>query len=215
LLSLIAADSDDEQALAAITVAGAPIVGLLGAGVGAIQGTWVEQELTSSCGRAQEPRADELAATTRSVERDGFMFGLGFGGGSRGLERSDESEGTTILNSRIGYVVRRDLVLNWETTSSELSRSSLTYTANALGITWFPQNTDTFVRGGVGWGTRSSAWTFWGGSNSRTGLAVLIAAGYEWRVATRYTLGPHIEFSWMNLDRDVNTLGVALDLNRY
>ncbi len=54
-------------------------------------------------------------------------------------------------------------------------------------------------------------------SADETGLGVLAAAGYEWRVTRMFALGPHGEFTWMDLDDvgSANMFGGALDFNWY
>jgi len=161
-------------------------------------------------------------------DRNGFMIGFGVGGGSAGIEDGDEREGSATGNFRIGYAVRPDLVLHFEGSGwtkkvdegGFLDEVTWTFSTGTAAITWFPGNAGAFLRAGLGAGTASVEVDFGGGlrgTYDETGLGVLGAVGYEWRLTRMFALGPHAEFTWMDLDDigSANVIGGALDFNWY
>lgn len=164
-------------------------------------------------------------AGTHPHDRNGFMIGFGVGGGGQGREDVDEREGSVIGNFRIGYAVQPDLVVHFEGTAWTKTFDSFagdrtwTFSTAAAAATWFPGNVGAFVRGGVGVGTASVEQETGGFrvTYDETGFGVLAGAGYEWRLTPKFALGPHVEFSWMDLDSigSADMVGGALDFNWY
>lgn len=158
-------------------------------------------------------------------DRNGFMIGLSVGGGSQGVEDEDEREGSGTGNFRIGYAVRPDLVLHFEGTGwtktfdSAFGDATWTFSTGTAALTWYPNAGGGFLRGGVGVGTASLEIEDSGikVSADESGLGLVAAAGYEWRLTRKFALGPHGEFVWMDLG-DVGTanmFGGSLDFNWY
>ena len=158
-------------------------------------------------------------------DRNGFMIGFSLGGGSQGIEDSDEREGSGTGNFRIGGAIRQDLVIAFEgqgwskTIEDPLGDFIWTFSTATAAITVYPGGGGGFLRGGVGVGTASVEFDG-GGFNvtaDESGLAVLAAGGYEWRLTRKFALGPHAEFVWMDLDEvgSANMVGGSLDFDWY
>jgi hypothetical protein len=159
-------------------------------------------------------------------DRNGFMIGFSVGGGSQGVEDEDEREGSGTGNFRIGYAVQPDLVVAFEgsgwtkTFDTAFGEATWTFSTAAAALTWYPGGQGAFLRGGVGVGTASvevdtGPFTV---SDDESGLGLLGAAGYEWRLTSKFALGPHAEFTWMDLSDEVgsaNMFGGGLDFDWY
>jgi hypothetical protein len=165
-------------------------------------------------------------AGTHPHDRNGFMIGFGVGGGSVGIKNGDGREGSVTGNFRIGYALRPDLVLAFEgnawskTFSTDQGDLTWTFSTGTASVTCFPQNMGFFLRGGIGFGTanveleRNNVKI----SADDTGLGLLAAAGYEWRLTQKFALGPQVEFSYQNEGGDVessNIIAGGLNFNWY
>jgi hypothetical protein len=158
-------------------------------------------------------------------DRSGFMLGFGVGGGSGGIEGGDDREAGVILDLRVGYAIRSDLVVHYEsstwtkrqdTTVGDLRWTLSTHTA---AVSFFPRGGGLLLRGGVGFGVGSIELeqnnTI--ASSDATGFGFLVAAGYEWRLSKMFALGPHVEYTYQDLgDQGTSdVIGGALDFNWY
>jgi hypothetical protein len=165
--------------------------------------------------------------------RNGFCAGVGFGLESVAWTDANGSrrpaEGSGVLNARAGYAVKPDLVLGVEfwgwAKSYELSTSTLPVPVNVklsgttACVTYFPGAAGFFVRAGAGlaYGQVSvepppSVNGVASSKDTRTGLALDLAPGYEWRVASRFALGFQGDFVYLGLDSELsNVFGYGLN----
>jgi hypothetical protein len=138
--------------------------------------------------------------------RDGWILGLGIGGGSVGLssggQTSDrESGGTGHL--RAGYILNPKVSIGfegnfWFKTVDGVDWTFDTFTAAA---TFYPGDGFT-LRAGIGGGgveaaVRSGNTTT---TASETGLGVSTGVGYEIRVLRSWAVVPQVDYSYINLD---------------
>ncbi len=169
--------------------------------------------------------AASAQAGTHPHDRNGFMIGFSVGGGSAGIDGGDGREGGATGNFRIGYAVRPDLVLHLEsaawtrTFSEQLGDVTWTFSSTTAAVSYHVPNSGAFFRGGIGFGV-ANVEVETGGvkvSDDETGLGLLFATGYEWRLTTKFALGPHVDFTYQNLDAIgySNVIGGGLGFNWY
>lgn len=165
-------------------------------------------------------------ATLHPHERHGFMIGFGLGGGSAGIKDVGERKGGGTGNFRIGYAVRPDLVLAFEgaawskTVREGVDDVTWTFSTGAAALTYFPSNTGVFIRGGLGFGTASAQIVENNVrvSADKTGLGLVVAGGYEWRLTKKFAIGPQVEFTYQHEGgaiESTNVIGGGLNLNWY
>jgi hypothetical protein len=174
-----------------------------------------------------------LNAVAAAHVRNGFCAGVGFGLESVAWTNADgdrqPAEGSGAMNARAGYAVKPDLVLGIEfwgwSKSYELSTSTLPVpvdvrlSATTACVTYFPGAAGFFVRAGVGlaYGTESvepppSVTGVPSSKDSRSGVAVDFAPGYEWRVARRFALGFQGDIVYLGLGDELsNVFGYGLN----
>lgn len=163
-------------------------------------------------------------AGTHPPDRNGFMIGFGVGGGGASLDGSDREGGAT-GNFRIGYALRPDVVLHYEgaawtrTFDEPAGDVTWSFSTNAAALTYYPPQSGLFVRGGIGFGTaRVEVKT--GNvkvSHDETGLGLLAAAGWEFRLTRKFALAPQLGFAYQTLDGldNSNFVDVSLGFNWY
>lgn len=174
--------------------------------------------------------ATMVLATTATAaryphDRNGFMIGFGLGGGSGTIEDADDREFGGVGNFRIGYAVRQDFVVHYEgsawtrTWDEGIQEFTVTLSTNTAALTYYPPGSGLFLRGGIGLATakfelEQDNVTI---STDETGLGLLLAAGYEWRLTRKFALGPHVEFTYQSLDEleSANVISGVLDFNWY
>ena len=131
--------------------------------------------------------------------------------------------------TRVGYAIKPDLVLGVEfwgwAKNYELSTSTLPVpvdvklAATTACVTYFPGAAGFFVRAGVGlaYGSVSvepppSVTDVPSSKDTRSGLALDLAPGYEWRVARRFALGFQGDVVYLGLDSELsNVFGYGLN----
>ena len=166
----------------ALTLMG--ILGLLVASTGASAGTWEHT-------------------------REGFLIGFSAGAGGAALELApttggtitSEREGGGAGNFRIGYAVTPTVALAIESNAwgksenvaifgSEFDYSYRVQVA-AFAATWYPGEGGFFLRGGLGVGTGRIEVKDQNATAEikDSGLGVLAAVGYEWRLTQKFALG--------------------------
>lgn len=165
------------------------------------------------------------------------MIGFGLGGGSQGVEDLDEREGGPTGNFRIGYAVQPTLVLQLESLAWFKSQENeivgfepfsgdpiigditFTFSTTVAALTYYPPSSGLFLRGGVGVGMAEIEIEALGVtiSDDETGLGLLGALGYEWRLTRKFALAPEIDFTYQSLDEigSTNMIGGSLGLNWY
>jgi hypothetical protein len=167
------------------------------------------------------------------AHRTGFFIGFGMGLGMASWQWADPSEygsspsesaGTG--NFRLGGAVRDDLVLGaefqgwakkWriETSAGDrLGDATVQMGSLTFAATWWPGNVGAYIRGGLGIG-RARVELDDGNTSvtpdADTGLALLWALGYEWRVTDKFALGPQAEVVYLGVDGDIFGNATVLD----
>lgn len=140
--------------------------------------------------------------------RDGWMLGLGIGGGSAGLEvdglGSSDREGGGAGLFRVGYVIQPQFGIGLESSawSKEVDGDRLTFSVTTAAASYYPGAGSFFLRGGVGvangeFSTHSGSTTV---KTSESGVGFLVGAGTEWRLARSFALGPEVTYSYGSFD---------------
>jgi len=137
--------------------------------------------------------------------RQGWLLGLGFGGGSAAVSDdsgSSDRQGGFAGSLRVGYAFTPEvsLELNSNAWIREESGTTVSFSVAAVALNYYPGAAGLVLRGGVGVGTVDVSTSFGPGtiSASETGLGLTGGAAYEFRVTQRVALGPQIDFAWTN-----------------
>jgi hypothetical protein len=144
-------------------------------------------------------------------ERDGWMLGANLGGGTAGLNVSgfDTDRETGVAGSlRFGYAFQNQFAVGLEGNAWTKSVDNETWTFSVGGpsFTYYPAGQGFYMRAVVG-GGRVEYKIQSGGSSisvSDTGFGLIGGAGYEFRVARRFALGPQIDYSYSRIDSDLS-----------
>jgi hypothetical protein len=120
------------------------------------------------------------------------------------------------MNARAGYAIRPDLLVGVEfwgwakeydiQTSDGAIPVDVRLTATSLAATFFPGAGGFFVRLGAGlaYGTIDASppasVEAEAVSENDAGVAVVLAPGYEWRIASRFALGAQGDVVYLGLD---------------
>jgi hypothetical protein len=146
------------------------------------------------------------AAALHPHERDGWMVGLGFGGGSAAITSggvTSDREGGTSAHLRAGYVLTPRVSIgvegnSWFKTIEGVDWMFDTFTAEA---TVYPGSGFT-LRAGIGGGTAEAAVSSGNVTTTATesGLGMSTGVGYEIRVARKWAIVPQFDVSFVNLD---------------
>ena len=180
----------------------------------------------TACAVLATTLASPARGGTHPHDRNGFMIGFSVGGGSQGIEDGDEREGSVTGNLRVGYAVRPDLVVHFEGTGwtktfdTVFGDATWSFSTATAALTCYPGGGGAFLRGGIGIGTARLKIENAGieVSEDESGLGLVAAVGYEWRLTKKFAMGPHGEFVWMDLGEDVGTadnFGGGLDFDWY
>lgn len=157
-------------------------------------------------------------------ERDGWTLGLNLGGGTAGVNVSgfdSGREGGAAGNLRVGYAFQNQFAVGLEGNAwtKNVDNETWTFSFGGPTFTFYPGSQGFYLRGGVGVGTakyeaESGGVTF---SASDNGFGVLGAAGYEFRLARKFSLGPQIDYSYakVNSDFSVNYWNFTVGGNWY
>lgn len=157
-------------------------------------------------------------------ERDGVVLGFNVGGGSANLEVDNitgDRESGGAANIRVAYMAQPALAIGAESNlwSKEIEGVTWTFSVIAAALTFYPSGEGFFIRGGVGSGTISAELRDSGASVSvsDSGLGLLGALGYEWRLTRKFALGPELDFGWMDVGDEVtaNYFNLTAALNWY
>jgi hypothetical protein len=148
--------------------------------------------------------------------RDGFFIGFGLGLGNaganlNGLDPDRENSGTG--NFRLGWAIANNTTLglessSWMKTYGNIDGAGtdlkLTGTVTTFALTYFPQNIGFYLRGGLGvaTGTAKLENGVLSISDTETGLGLLGALGYEWRLTQKFALGPQFQYAYLNIGGD-------------
>jgi outer membrane autotransporter protein len=99
-----------------------------------------------------------------------------------------------------------------------VGEGDLTLSAVTFGVTYFPGNMGFFVRGGLGFASADATVALEtggvfdvSGESVDTGLGILAATGYEWRLTDKFALGPQVELVYLAIDGDLVENAVVVD----
>ena len=168
--------------------------------------------------------AGNSAAGQWPHERDGVFLGVNLGGGSAGVNVAgfdSDREGGAAGNFRFGYAFQNQFGLSLEGNAwtKEADGGTWTFSVGGVAFTYYPSGQGFFVRGGIGSGSMEYERNF--GSTtikvSDSGLGLLGAMGYEFRLARKFALGPQIDYSYAKIDDDVsiNYVNFTIGANWY
>jgi hypothetical protein len=136
--------------------------------------------------------------------RQGWLIGLGMGGGSAGISDGSNRETGFAGSFRLGYAFNPTISLELGSNAWLKDENGTTVTFSFAGPTldFYPGASGLVLRGGVGVGTVDVSTSFGGGtfSASESGLGLSVGAGYEFRVTRRFALGPQVDFTWTDQD---------------
>jgi hypothetical protein len=161
-------------------------------------------------------------------DHDGWSIGFGVGGGSAGVsfdnsEGSSDRTGGGMGSFRVGYPLNPKVTIGLETNGWSKTETvegvdaTVTFTATTVGAAFFPSE-GLVLRAGVGLGQNKFQLAEGGLSLSKTesGLGILYGAGYEFRLARTFALGPQLTGGFSTFDGgSANWIGGTLEFNWY
>lgn len=160
------------------------------------------------------------AEAGRPHKRTGLALGFGLGGGTAAWDWSqpvfgNANEGSGTGNVRIGGAIRQDLVLGLEASAwaknydilvagQSVGTAKVTFSTTTFAGTWYPGGGGYFVRGGVGLAAAKLEVTFPVGpfdsaQHTDSGVGLLAATGYEWRLTDKFAMGPQVELAFLGI----------------
>ena len=157
-------------------------------------------------------------------ERDGVVLGFNVGGGTAGLDvdnASSDRESGAAANVRVAYAFRPEFTFGLESNiwTKEIDGVTWTFSVVAAGFTYYPSGQGLFLRAGIGSGTISAEISQGGTTLSAddSGIGLLGAIGYEWRLTRKFALGPQADFGFMDVGDNVsaNYFNLTAALNWY
>lgn len=160
--------------------------------------------------------------------RESGVIGLSLGFGNAGADLTtvaavDRRNGFS-GSFRLGFVVNPSFTGAFEATgwSTVDGSDQWTFALLAGAVTWFPSpQKGYFLRGGLGWGAttvvRDRDLPTERRFQDRSGLGVLLGAGYEFRISKQVSFGPDVQWVYINSQGDLTTtadfLSFLIDLN--
>lgn len=157
-------------------------------------------------------------------ERDGVVLGFNLGAGTAGINFTgvdSDREGGLAGGLRVAYAFTPELAVGLEGNfwTKEVDNQTWTFSVGAAALTYYPGAKGFFVRGGIGGGSMEFE-TEQGGvtySASDDGFGFLVGAGYEWRLARKFALGPEVDYSYAKISDDIslNYVNFTVGLNWY
>ncbi len=150
------------------------------------------------------------AAVAGQYPQDHNAWSIGFGGGGSSAAVTEDNlatsdrQGGQMWNLRAGYPLNELVSLAWEGNVWTKSQGDFefTFVTNTLGVAVYPSE-GLVLRGGIGIGNTTvnetnifrptSSW-------SKTGLGLHFAAGYDFRIARRFAIGPQLDYGLTTFD---------------
>lgn len=157
-------------------------------------------------------------AAQHAQTREGFWFNLGLGYGTLGCDNCDGRTGGLSGGLSLGGTVSKKLLLGVGTTGWTKSESGVTLTVGTLDarLRFYPSETGGFfLTGGLGLGTISAGLSGFG-SESETGVGVVLGLGYDIRVARNLSFTPFwngFAVRTSNADANVGQIGIGLTVH--
>lgn len=158
------------------------------------------------------------------MTRDSWYIGFGLGSGSGGFTfdngnhyRFNEGLSDPVavsLNFKVGATLSPTLLLGFDVTALRTEGTitdgfgnQATYGVQVTNydamLTWFPVERGPFLRGGLGLASISEDVTG-GGSNSRTGVGVLVGGGYAFWLGRSFNLTLNLDLSAQSYGKSLN-----------
>jgi opacity protein-like surface antigen len=158
-----------------------------------------------------------ITAAAHPQTRGGFFMGIGLARGSMGVSdasANDARESGWGGGFRLGYAPNPRFALGLENSNwigvGENSASTLNTFIAAVSV--FPAE-GLVLRGGAGVGTWAGAG---GGLSGEVGTGWTVGAGYEFRVARSFAIGPQLDYSGVSLSGiDTNFFNVGAGMTWY
>jgi len=167
--------------------------------------------------------ASVAAAGQYAQDHNGWSIGFGVGGSSAAVTvdnfGTSDREGGAMGNFRVGYPLNEMVSLSYEGNAWTKSQSgvTLTFAANTFGVALYPSEGLVF-RGGIGFGstTVSARIGNTSASQTETGLGLHVAAGYDFRIARTFAIGPQIDYGYTTFDGGhADWIGGGINFNWY
>jgi hypothetical protein len=139
--------------------------------------------------------------------RQGWLVGLGLGGGSAGISgggwSSDRKAGFA-GSVRVGYAFQSRLSLELSTIgwAKEENGTWLAFSASGPAVSYYPGGGGLVLSAGFGAGSAEASAQAGNVTvtTSESGFGVFGGVGYEFRVTRRFALGPQVHAGWIDLD---------------
>jgi hypothetical protein len=150
--------------------------------------------------------------------RDGFWFSGGLGFGSLGCDNCGDRTNGLSGGLSLGGTISPRFLLGVGSDAWTKSEQGATLTVATLDarVRFYPSTTGGFfLTGGVGVGSVTGSIAGFG-SNTESGLGVLLGLGYDIRVAKNTSITPYwsaFAMSNNNTDANVGQLGLAITLH--
>ena len=158
-----------------------------------------------------------IIAKAHPQTRGGFTMGLDVARGSAALSSgtgTPSREGGWGGGFRLGYAPNPKFALGLEgnTWVEVAAGSAVTLGTLTAAVSVFPAE-GLVLRGGIGVGDAAGAGD---GLSGEVGTGWMLGAGYEFRVARSFAIGPQIHYNVVNLQgADFNFVNIAFAMNWY
>lgn len=158
------------------------------------------------------------AQAQNTQTRDGLWFSGGLGYGSLGCDGCDSREGGVSGGLSFGGTITPRLLLGAGASGWTKSEQGATLTVGLVDarVRFYPQTRGGFfVTGGVGVGSVSASVDGFG-SDTETGVGLILGMGYDIRVARNTSITPYWNGYAMkndNTDANVGQLGLAITIH--
>jgi hypothetical protein len=158
------------------------------------------------------------AYAQNSQVRQGFWISGGLGYGSLGCENCGSREGGVSGGLSLGGTITPRLLLGAGTSGWSKSEQGATLTVALLDarVRFYPQTSGGFfLTGGLGVGSVTGSMAGFG-SDTETGLGMILGVGYDLRVARNTSITPYWNAYAMknsNIDANVGQIGLAVTLH--
>jgi len=162
--------------------------------------------------------ATKAATAQHPQTREGFWFNLGLGWGTLGCDDCNSREGGLSGGLALGGTLSPKLLIGVGTTGWTKSEGGVTLTTGTLDarIRFYTSPTGGFfLTGGLGVGTISAELAGFG-SDSETGVGLVLGLGYDIRLGTSASLTPFwngFAVRTRNADVNVGQLGLGFTIH--
>lgn len=159
------------------------------------------------------------ADRANAQQREGIWFNAGLGYGSLGCnDCGSERDGGLSGNLAIGGTISPRFLLGVGTTGWTKSESGVTLTVGTLDLRarFYPSATGNFfLTGGIGAGSIGGSVSGYG-SDSETGVGVVLGLGYDFRVGQNMSVTPFwngVGIQTSNADANFGQIGLGITIH--